>query len=145
MATTKEQERQALKKIEKILKELGSESYVAKAFEGCTVIAEQNIENDFFCSMKERAEAAERDAHSMGELVNKLNGRVDEMEKENERLQNNVSTNAKIAEEWEARYNEMLLKLNDANKKLDSYEMAKIAQERTIIELKAKLYDALVK
>ena len=58
--TTKEQERKALDQIRKIMASLGEDSYVATAFEGCIEIAEQNIENDFACSMKQRAESAEK-------------------------------------------------------------------------------------
>lgn len=52
--TTKEQERKALEKIRKIVEELGEGSYVGTAFEGCFEIAEENIENDWSCSMKQR-------------------------------------------------------------------------------------------
>lgn len=142
---TKEQERQALKKIEKIFKELGDESYVVKAFEGCAVIAEQNIDNDFFCSMKERAEAAERDAHNMGELVNKQKGRFDEMEKEIENLERKVKMEQENAEYWRTQWKAKLEKLKEANEQLDGYEKKIAEQERTIIELKAKLYDLIVK
>lgn len=58
--TTKEQERKALEQIRKIVAGLGEDSYIGMAFEGCFEIAEQNIENDFGCSMKQRAEAAEK-------------------------------------------------------------------------------------
>lgn len=54
--TTKEQERKALAQIRKIVEGLGADSYVATAFEGCFEIAESNIENDWACSMKQRAE-----------------------------------------------------------------------------------------
>jgi len=54
--TTKEQERKALEKIRKIVAEPGENSYIATAFEGCFKIAEENIENDFACSMKQRAQ-----------------------------------------------------------------------------------------
>lgn len=60
MAATKEQERKALEKIKKIVEELGEDSYIGMAFEGCSEIAEENIQNDFGCSMKQRAEAAEK-------------------------------------------------------------------------------------
>lgn len=60
--TTKEQERKALERIRKIVAELGEDSYVATAFEGCFEIAEENIENDFACSMKQRVESAEKEA-----------------------------------------------------------------------------------
>lgn len=54
--TTKEQERKALEQIRKIVSSLGEDSYIATAFEGCFEIAEENIENDFACSMKQNAE-----------------------------------------------------------------------------------------
>lgn len=68
--TTKEQERQALEKIRKIVASLGEDSYVATAFEGCFEIAEGNIENDFACSMMQRAESAEKRAAKL-ELDNR--------------------------------------------------------------------------
>ena len=55
MAATKEQERKALEKIKKFVTDLGEDSYISMAFEGCFEIAEGNIENDFGCSMKQRA------------------------------------------------------------------------------------------
>lgn len=50
--TTKEQERQALQKIRKIVNDLGENSYVGTAFEGCFEIAEENIDKDAAFSMK---------------------------------------------------------------------------------------------
>ena len=68
--TTKEQERKALAQIRKIVEGLGEGSYIGMAFEGCFEIAEENIENDFGCSMKQRAEAAEKKAATL-ELDNR--------------------------------------------------------------------------
>lgn len=58
--TTKEQELKALAQIKKIVESLGADSYIGTAFEGCFEIAETNIENDWACSMKQRAESAEK-------------------------------------------------------------------------------------
>lgn len=58
--TTKEQERKALAQIRKIVESLGEDSYIGMAFEGCFEMAAENIENDFGCSMKQRAEIAEK-------------------------------------------------------------------------------------
>lgn len=58
--TTKEQERKVLAQIKKLVESLGEDSYVGTAFEGCFEIAETNIENDWACSMKQRAESAEK-------------------------------------------------------------------------------------
>lgn len=57
--TTKEQERKALAQIKKIMDSLEADSYINTAFAGCLEIAESNIENDWACSMKDRAESAE--------------------------------------------------------------------------------------
>ena len=51
---TKQQERAALEKIRKIVEELGPDSYIATAFDGCFKDAEANIENDWALSMKDR-------------------------------------------------------------------------------------------
>lgn len=67
---TKDQERKALDKIRKIVADLGEDSYIGMAFEGCFEIAEENIENDFACSMKQRAEAAEKKVKTL-ELDNR--------------------------------------------------------------------------
>lgn len=58
--TTKEQERKALEKIRKIVEELGENSYVGTAFEGCFRDAEDNIEDDAAYSMKSRFEYSEK-------------------------------------------------------------------------------------
>ena len=67
--TTKEQERKALAQIREIVAALGSDSYLAIAFEGCFEIAEENIQNDFGCSMKQRAEAAEQKAEALADQL----------------------------------------------------------------------------
>lgn len=68
MAATKEQERKALEKIKKIVTDLGEDSYISMAFEGCFEIAEGNIENDFGCSMKQRAESSAAEAAKYKEM-----------------------------------------------------------------------------
>ncbi len=68
--TTKQQEREALEKIRNIVADLGQDSYIGAAFEGCFEIAEENIDNDFACSMKQRAEKAERDAQHFQDMAN---------------------------------------------------------------------------
>jgi len=84
MAATKEQERKALEKIRKIVEELGgADSYIGMAFEGCFEIAEENIENDFGCSMKQRAEKAQKDADYFRQTANQLS---EELEKAQESI-----------------------------------------------------------
>lgn len=57
MTTTKEQERKALEKIKALVEQLGPDSYLATAFEGCFEIAAENIENDWACSMKQQRDS----------------------------------------------------------------------------------------
>lgn len=86
--TTKAQERKALEQIKKIVESLGADSYIATAFEGCFEIAESNIENDWACSMKQRAESAEKKADAleagMKEMADRLNRTVKALNINNE-------------------------------------------------------------
>lgn len=76
---TKAQEREALKRIANLIDAAGPDSYIGIAFEGCCEIAAENIENDFGCSWKQRAESFQKD-------VAYLETRVDEMTTEADRL-----------------------------------------------------------
>lgn len=87
MLATKEQERKALERIKKIVEELGEGSYIGTAFEGCFEVAEENIENDFACSMKRRAESAEATMHKAHSKVTELKGQLKEAEAKIEELQ----------------------------------------------------------
>lgn len=82
----KGEELKALAQIKKIVDGLGENSYIAAAFEGCFEIAEDNIGNDFVCSMKQRAEAAEKEAekfkkenYELREMLNEQRGKVEEL------------------------------------------------------------------
>ena len=66
---TKQQERDTLEKIRKMVEKLGPDSYLATAFEGCFDLAAENIDNDWACSMADRARRAEKRA---AELEDKL-------------------------------------------------------------------------
>lgn len=58
---TKAKERETLEKIMNMIEEIGGDdSYVGQAFKGCYQMAISNIDNDFFDSMQDRAELAER-------------------------------------------------------------------------------------
>ncbi len=66
---SKQQEREALDQIRAIVGALGPDSYLATAFSGCFELAEENIENDFALSMKDRAESAKREADELREKL----------------------------------------------------------------------------
>lgn len=84
--TTKEQELKALAQIRKIVDGLGENSYIATAFEGCFEIAEDNIGNDFGCSMKQRAEKAEKDASYFQSAANTFSDECEKVKEENHKL-----------------------------------------------------------
>lgn len=90
--TTKEQERKALEQIRKIVAGLGENSYIATAFEGCFEIAEQNIDNDFACSMKQRWEKAEADSEYFNDVANHEAAEVQRLEKKIEQLKKELAT-----------------------------------------------------
>lgn len=136
--TTKEQERKALEQIRKIVDSLGECSYVGTAFAGCFEDAEDNIENDFAMSMKDRYEHAEREC-------TKLSDECMNLRKENARLREDATTAdgnyRKLAEQEKLSTETMLKECERANKLAAKCE----AQRQEIIELKARLYDLLCK
>lgn len=66
---TKQEEREALKKIEKIIKAAGPDSYIGIAFAGCCEIAADNIENDFGDSMQSRVFSREKELREVKEML----------------------------------------------------------------------------
>lgn len=84
IVTTKDQEREALAKIREIVEALGQDSYIGTALEGCLEIAEENIENDFACSMKQRVEASVVENSRLKEKIAELEGKLAESEKDYE-------------------------------------------------------------
>lgn len=91
--TTKEQERQAIEKIRKIVEGLGENSYVGFAMEGVLELAEDNIQEDTAYSMKKNAEIAWE--------------REDKAEKENKDLKKEVEDLKKTVEKREATISEL--------------------------------------
>jgi len=145
MITTKEQERKALDKIRKIVAELGDDSYVAAAFEGCFEVAEQNIDNDWACSLKEQVESRDKEIFKL-QLENS-NLRLDlKAEKEYHELavQNlqTASSNCEILKIENNRLNAELSNVSlieETNQ--DYYKDLLNTKDDEIIRLKAKLYD----
>ena len=71
--TTKDQERQAIEKIRKIVEGLGENSYVGFAMEGVLELAEENIREDTAYSMKRCAEIAQEQTDELKEEIKILN------------------------------------------------------------------------
>ena len=143
--TTKEQERKALEQIRKIVQGLGKDSYVATAFEGCFEIAEDNIELDMACSMKDKADCLEKRVKEVEEIRKGLFEENKELKKQLEDDKEIISCTHKEAHLWHSKFREA----NEATKKCwnDFREMEdkNIELEQEIIKLKAKLYDLICK
>lgn len=76
---SKRNERETLETIRQLVADLGENSYLATAFEGCFEDAEANIENDFGDSWKRRAESA-------GEKLAEAEKKIKTMELDNRDL-----------------------------------------------------------
>lgn len=149
---TKDQEREALEKIKAILDTLGPDSYVGTAFEGCLEIAEENIENDFAFSMKQRVEAAVVENSRLKERVKELEDKLAESEKDYEAAHAAAHL---VADEKDAEIQRLKTQVQELSEKLasaeealeDANEEAGSAEARSgeaqaeIVRLKAKLYD----
>ena len=122
--TTKEQERKALAKIRKIVDELGENSYVGTAFEGCFEIAEENIDNDFACSMKQRAEAAEKKAEALEAEVDNRKAVIYDLSTERDKLRAKTLTTAEAG----------AIKAILSHSKLEAADLANSSAQR-IVEL----------
>lgn len=79
---TKRNERDTLEVIRQMVADLGEDSYLATAFQGCFEIAEQNIENDFGDSMKGRVESAEKKLAEAEKKIESLLDQLDESQKD---------------------------------------------------------------
>lgn len=159
---TKQQERDALEKIRKIVEQLGLDSYVGTAFQGCFEIAAENIENDSACSMADKVHRAEADVVRLREAntlaatrVNELENKLAEAEKDYEAAHAAAhevaaqkdteieALKAKIKQIQEtARWNgqrcdEEATAAGEAQRRAE-------AAEAEVIRLKAKLYDFMV-
>ena len=84
---TKDQERETLEKIKAMVAELGPQSYLATAFEGCFADAESNIENDFGDSMQRRWENSMEELSAAKEEINRLKAEIAAAQKKEEPLQ----------------------------------------------------------
>lgn len=131
---TKEQELKALAQIKQIVSSLGgAESYVGMAFEGCFEIAEDNIGNDFGCSMKQRAEAAEKEAQHYKDIANYSSNELDKALEEIARLRKQLEAE----QEWQD------YEMDDNVSQSDYDNLAKAAGTRYLTDDEAKdlLYD----
>ncbi len=130
--TTKQQEREALTKIRKIVEALGEDSYVGTAFKGVFAIAEQNIDMDAAFSLGEEVEIAQRDARDAKAKFKTTQEAYDSLSASYKQL---GQTYDALLEKHSA----TLYDLTSAVKERDDA----LAKNAEIIILKAKLYDLM--
>ena len=141
---TKQQERDTLEKIKKMVAQLGPNSYLSAAFKGCFELAAENIENDWACSMADRARRAEKRAE---ELEDKLAESVKDYEAAHavaeEKDAEIAQLKAQLAQMQEtARWNGQ--RCDEEATAAGEAQRRAAAAEAEVIQLKAKLYDLLV-
>lgn len=143
--STKEQERKALEQIRKIVDSLDAGSYIGFAFEGCFELAEENIENDFACSMKDQRDDARQECEMLRGKLAKMIDRAKEQEasvsianrraEESQRVADSLRKRAELAERTMRDEADRAGRLAEKHKR----------QTEEIITLKAKLYDLMTK
>lgn len=150
--SSKQQEREALQKIREIVSGLGDDSYLAMAFDGCFEIAESNIDNDFACSLKQQVESAEKSysesRKEISEWAAKLAASQDEVKTLTGRigcLESEVKQKGEAVCVEHQRYLEELYKREAAEEQIQKLEGEVHWEKLTVMELKAKLYDYMVK
>lgn len=143
--TTKAEEYKALEQIKKIVSALGADSYIAIAFEGCFEVAEGNIDNDFACSMKQRAESAERqaqqkikEAEASKAEIKRLEGINKEMRRDLEGTEQTLANERKQNAEEISRLNGII---SECHRDLEGAGQQIADLKAEIIRLKAQVYD----
>lgn len=121
---TKDQERQAVEKIRKIVEGLGTNSYVGTAMQGVLEVAEQNIEYDAAFSLKEEKDIAERREQEQRENAERLN----------KELEAAKSELAQCKEWWKDQQKILKDELQKALAQADRYRMPKDMYERMGVE-----------
>lgn len=140
---TKEQERKALARIEKIVADLGTDSYLGTAFEGCFEDARENIENDFACSYKNRFENACAHYEKVENEVVQLRAQVGIYEDEIVDLNMKFDEACLQLDSNEDHIRSLKCTIRDmANHEVELQDKLQ-KYETEILKLKARLYDLL--
>lgn len=136
--TTKRQEQEALNQIRGILESLDKDSWLNWAFDGCVEMAQRNLDEDSANSMMEQRDNARE--------------QVEDLESKLEDKKESVKELREILKETREHEHRLVDKLNDFEATNDSLWEQVVGlqdkadeQAQTIIELKAKLYDHMMK
>lgn len=138
MAVTKDEEFKALEKMRKIVEGLGEDSYIGTAFEGCFEVAEDNIRNDFLCSMRQRWLSAEKETEKFSQELKERDNQIEQLKKEINGLESDREALTKRCESLSDNNTKLWNQYRECQEKVEPTEME-------IMQLKAKLYDLICK
>lgn len=137
MGKTKAEEREALRKIQAILKDFSPEdTYIGKAFEGCVEQAEENLSSDWMLSWKGRYLDEQLKNCRLSGKVEMLTKTLNLKDDAIARLKDAKNQLSRELEEVKATYAKREFMLEGAKETADGLK-------QTILELKAKLYDMM--
>lgn len=142
---SKDDERKALEKIRKIIDDLGADSYVAAAFDGCFEMAEQNIENDWACSLKSEVESLQLQNEELHREIGKLQHDVTSTKALYDYSSNTVEVKNAHIKELEDRIQSLMGEVVEADDERIRFKTELEDANDEIICLKAKLYDLISK
>lgn len=129
---TKDDERKALSKIQKIVEGLGKESYIATAFAGVFKIAEDNIDNDWGVNAIEHGKFFGKE-ESKAE-INELKKEIENLRQDINRLGERAGQYSKAADFNYDKCQEYKAKIEILNAENESLQLE-------IMKLKARLFD----
>lgn len=143
---TKQEERNILGQMRKLAEPT---FYIAETFDKVWEIAEQNIDDDSVCNpVKDRQAEFERklkeDAERGARIVN-LERQVECAQSYAQGLEERIFTLEKVCESKDAQISELLRDATGCGEELARVRKIAAEQELTIRELKAKLYDYMVR
>lgn len=133
---TKDQERKALDQIKAIVKSLGEDSYIATTFDGVFEMAQQNIDNDWACSVAHLRSQVFKHDDEVRKLKSEAEGRERLIEATIDSKDKQI---ASLTGMLEAATAESSRRSDDTFKAEEQLGIA----EREIIRLKAKLFDLM--
>lgn len=147
---TKNDERKALEQIKKIIEKLGDDSYIAVAFEGCFDIAEENINNDFACSMEQKYTQEHEQVVELLKKVNSYYDEIQDLKKSNEGLLKEIDTKDQMLEHERSMKRELKKEIDSCDRQIEELETqvarfqeSIVSYEDELVHLKAKMYDMI--
>lgn len=144
MTVTKEQERNALNQIRKIVEDLGDNSYLAITFEGLFDLAEENIRCDFGCSVKSYIDMYCEEREKNAQLLKSHEAQVQLLKHRIGELEGVLSSKESIIRDHEANFRTLEQSYETAKAWNGNQEAECASLRHEVLKLKAKLYDLLI-